>query len=173
MEQYERFNRIYDETRNDMLRYILIRTNADPEAEDLMQEVYRKFYIRLSRNMLPILNPRRYLFSIAKKELSRFYLRAGQRKLEQPIEELNDTIVSDDSPLDERLLVEERKDIVWHLLQNEPELNRRIFYLFYGCNRSQKAIAKAFGLDEAIVRQRLYRIRQRIRTVLEAEQDAF
>lgn len=173
MEQYERFNRIYDETRNDMLRYILIRTNADPEAEDLMQEVYRKFYIRLSRNMLPILNPRRYLFSIAKKELSRFYMRAGQRKLEQPIEELNDMIVSDDSPLDERLLVEERKDIVWHLLQNEPELNRRIFYLFYGCNRSQKTIAKAFGLDEAIVRQRLYRIRQRIRTVLEAEQDAF
>ena len=173
MEQYERFNRIYDETRNDMLRYILIRTNADPEAEDLMQEVYRKFYIRLSRNMLPILNPRRYLFSIAKKELSRFYMRAGQRKLEQPIEELNDMIVSDDSPLDERLLVEERKDIVWHLLQNEPELNRRIFYQFYGCNRSQKTIAKAFGLDEAIVRQRLYRIRQRIRTVLEAEQDAF
>ncbi len=172
MEQYERFNQIYDETRNDMLRYILIRTNADPEAEDLMQEVYRKFYIRLTRNMLPILNPRRYLFSIAKKELSRFYLHAGQRKMEQPIEELND-IVSDDAPLDERLLVEERKDTVWHVLQNEPALNRRIFYLFYGCDRSQKDIAKAFGFDEATVRQRLYRIRQRIRTALEAEQDAF
>ncbi len=92
--------------------------------------------------------------------------------MEQPIEELND-IVSDDAPLDERLLVEERKDTVWHVLQNEPALNRRIFYLFYGCDRSQKDIAKAFGLDEATVRQRLYRIRQRIRTALEAEQDAF
>ena len=110
-----------------------------------MQEVYRKFYIRLTRNMLPILNPRRYLFSIAKKELSRYYLHAGQRKMEQPIEELND-IVSDDAPLDERLLVEERKDTVWHVLQNEPALNRRIFYLFYGCDRSQKDIAKAFDL---------------------------
>ena len=34
MEQYERFNRIYDETRDDLLRYLMIRTNAAPEAED-------------------------------------------------------------------------------------------------------------------------------------------
>ncbi len=72
MEQNERFNRIYEETRSDLLRYLWVRTNAAPDAEDLFQEIYRKFYIRLSRSVLPILDPKRYLFTIAKKELSRY-----------------------------------------------------------------------------------------------------
>lgn len=169
MEQNERFNRIYEETRSDLLRYLWVRTNAAPDAEDLFQEVYRKFYIRLSRSVLPILDPKRYLFTIAKKELSRYYLhRAKRTEAEQPMETLSN-VPSEDAPIDERLLTEERKDAIWRLLQSEPELNRRIFVLFYACDRSQKEIGEALGLDETAVRQRLYRTRQRIRQKLESE----
>lgn len=169
MEQNERFNRIYEETRSEMLRYLWVRTNAAPDAEDLFQEIYRKFYIRLSRSVLPILDPKRYLFTIAKKELSRYYLhRAKRAEAEQPMETLPD-VPSEDAPIDERLLTEERKDAIWRLLQSEPELNRRIFVLFYACDRSQKEIGEALGLDETAVRQRLYRTRQRIRQKLESE----
>lgn len=169
MEQNERFNRIYEETRSDLLRHLWVRTNAAPDAEDLFQEIYRKFYIRLSRSVLPILDPKRYLFTIAKKELSRYYLhRAKRAEAEQPMETLPD-VPSEEAPIDERLLTEERKDAVWRLLQSEPELNRRIFVLFYACDRSQKEIGEALGLDETAVRQRLYRTRQRIRQKLESE----
>lgn len=169
MEQNERFNRIYEETRSEMLRYLWVRTNAAPDAEDLFQEIYRKFYIRLSRSVLPILDPKRYLFTIAKKELSRYYLhRAKRAEAEQPMETLPD-VPSEEAPIDERLLTEERKDAVWRLLQSEPELNRRIFVLFYACDRSQKEIGEALGLDETAVRQRLYRTRQRIRQKLVSE----
>ncbi len=169
MEQNERFNRIYEETRSDLLRYLWVRTNAAPDAEDLFQEIYRKFYIRLSRSVLPILDPKRYLFTIAKKELSRYYLhRAKRAEAEQPMETLPD-VPSEEAPIDERLLTEERKDAVWRLLQSEPELNRRIFVLFYACDRSQKEIGEALGLDETAVRQRLYRTRQRICQKLESE----
>ena len=169
MEQNERFNRIYEETRSEMLRYLWVRTNAAPDAEDLFQEIYRKFYIRLSRSVLPILDPKRYLFTIAKKELSRYYLhRAKRAEAEQPMETLPD-VPSEDAPIDERLLTEERKDAIWRLLQSEPELNRRIFVLFYACDRSQKEIGEALGLDETAVRQRLYSTRQRIRQKLESE----
>ena len=68
MRQTEQFDRIYAETRDDLLRYLTLRTNADPEAEDLFQEVYRRFYDRLTRGV-PVLDPRRYLFSVAKKLL--------------------------------------------------------------------------------------------------------
>ncbi len=68
MRQTEQFDRIYAETRDDLLRYLTLRTNADPEAEDLFQEVYRRFYDRLTRGV-PVLDPRRYLFSVAKEIL--------------------------------------------------------------------------------------------------------
>ena len=167
MEQNERFDLIYSETRDDLLRYLMLRTNAAPEAEDLFQEVYRRFYVRLSRGLLPILDPRRYLFSVAKKVLAGYYRTAAKRKeTEQPLPEELD-LVSTDEPLDERLLQEERVDEVWRLLEREPELNRRVFLLFYGCDQSQKQIAASLGMTEEAVRQRLYRTRGRIRDLLE------
>ena len=170
MEQNERFDQIYSETRDDLLRYLMLRTNAAPEAEDLFQEVYRRFYARLTHGVLPILDPRRYLFSVAKKVLAGYYRTAAQRKeTEQPLPE-DFELISEDEPLDERLLQEERVDEVWRLLDREPDLNRRIFLLFYGYDRSQKQIASSLGITEEAVRQRLYRTRGRIRTMLEQKE---
>ena len=170
MEQNERFDQIYSETREDLLRYLMLRTNAAPEAEDLFQEVYRRFYARLARSVLPILDPRRYLFSVAKKVLAGYYRTAAKRKeTEQPLPEDFD-LMSEDEPIDERLLQEERVDEVWRLLEQEPELNRRVFLLFYGCDRSQKEIAESLGITEEAVRQRLYRTRGKIRAMLECKE---
>lgn len=166
MRQTEQFDRIYAETRDDLLRYLMLRTNAAPEAEDLFQEVYRRFYDRLTRGV-PVLDPRRYLFSVAKKVLAGYYRSSAKRKAaEQPIPE-DFEVVSDDEPIDERLLREERMDEVWRLLKHEPEINQRAFVLYYGYDRSQKEIAAALGIREEAVRQRLYRTRERIRAMLE------
>lgn len=166
MRQTEQFDRIYAETRDDLLRYLTLRTNADPEAEDLFQEVYRRFYDRLTRGV-PVLDLRRYLFSVAKKVLAGYYRSSAKRKAaEQPIPE-DFEVVSDDEPIDERLLREERMDEVWRLLKHEPEINQRAFVLYYGYDRSQKEIAAALGIREEAVRQRLYRTRERIRAMLE------
>lgn len=80
-------------------------------------------------------------------------------------------LTADDTPIDEQLLRDEQKTQVWRLLQKEPELNRRAFLLYYGYDRSQKQIAKALGISEEAVRQRLYRTRGRIRALLESEND--
>lgn len=78
--------------------------------------------------------------------------------------------VSEDGPIDQRLLREERMAEVWALLEREPETNRRIFLLFYGCDRTQKEIASSLGLSEEAVRQRLYRTRGRIRAMLKRQE---
>lgn len=170
MEQDERFDQIYSETRDDLLRYLMLRTNAAPEAEDLFQEVFRRFYVRLTCSVFPIFDPRRYLFSVAKKVLSGYYRHtADQKAAEEPMLEDFD-LPSEDEPLEERLLKKERTDEIWRLLEKEPELNRRIFLLYYGYDRSQKEIAQALGLGENAVRQRLYRTRNRIRKLLRSDE---
>lgn len=170
MEQNERFDRIYSETRDDLLRYLMLRTNAAPEAEDLFQEVYRRFYVRMMRGILPILDPRRYLYSVAKKVLANYYRSTAKKaEVEQPMPEDFD-LLADDAPIDEHLLREERMDAVWRLLGQEPELNRKIFLLYYGYDRSQQEIASSLGISETAVRQRLYRTRCRIRTALEQDE---
>ena len=105
--------------------------------------------------------------NIAKKVLAGYYRSAAARKAaEQPLLE-DFELVSEEAPIDERLLQKERMEEVWRLLEREPELNRRIFLLFYGCDRSQKQIAASLGLTEEAVRQRLCRTRGNIRTMLQ------
>ena len=170
MRQHEQFDRIYDETRDEMLRFVMLRTGAASEAEDLFQEIYRRFFVRLTRGAFPILDPRRYLFSIAKKVLANYYRNTAKMKtVEQPFPEDSD-IASDDEPIDERLFREERMYAVWRFLDSEPDLNRRAFLLYYGYERSQKQIAAALGISEKAVRQRLYRTRGRIRAMLKQEE---
>lgn len=169
MDQNERFERIYNETRDDLLRFLIIRTNADPEAEDLFQEVYRRFYGRLCNSFLPILHPQRYLFAIARKVLSRFYRKRDLiRQNEEPYP-YDAEWMADDAPLDERLLQSERKDAIWELLRDEPALSRRAFILYYGYERSHQEIADALGISKDAVRQRIHRTRQRIRSALESD----
>ncbi|MBR0444191.1 MAG: sigma-70 family RNA polymerase sigma factor [Clostridia bacterium] len=170
MRQHEQFDRIYDETRDELLRFVMLRTGAASEAEDLFQEIYRRFFVRLTRGAFPILDPRRYLFSIAKKVLAKYYRSAANMKtVEQPFPEDMD-IAAEDEPIDERLFREERMDAVWRFLDKEPDLNRRAFLLYYGYERSQKQIAVALGISEKAVCQRLYRTRGRIRAMLKQEE---
>ena len=169
MEQKERFEQIYRDTRDEILRFLVIRTNADAEAEDLFQEVYRRLYVRMQKSVLPIIDPKRYVYAVARKVLSRFYRkRSLVREHEQPITEDTETNI-ETVPIDEALFAEERKDAVWKLLSDEPELNRRAFILYYGYERTQKQIAEALGITEDAVRQRLYRTRCRIRSLLESD----
>lgn len=171
MEQNERFEQLYAETRDELLRFLTVRTNAAPEAEDLFQETYRRFYVRMNNRLLPILDPKRYLFSIAKKLLSRYYRKAAERKtFEQPFEEEWDE-APDADPIDERLFRAERMHEVWDLLKTQPEADRRAFILFYGYDRPQKEIAASLGISEAAVKQRIYRTRGKLRAMLCTEQN--
>ncbi len=166
MEQNDRFDRIYADTNEELLRYLTIKTGGSPETEDLLQEVYAQFYQRMIRGILPVLDPKRYLFVSAKKALSRFYWRQGRkRETEQPLPE-DDIGPADETPIEEHLLLEEQRDAVWTLVQQEPPMSYRAFVLYYGCGLSQKEIAKILGQNEQAVKQRLARTRAKIRILL-------
>ncbi len=173
MNRDEQFECIYAETRDDLLRFLLIRTNASLDTEDLLQEIYCRFFIRITRSVVPIITPKRFLFSIAKKVLAKYYQVKSRRK-ENEQSFVEESFISATDYLidaDEYLFVSEQKDIIWKLLQDEPDLSRRAFILYYGCDQSQKEISEALGISEEAVKQRLYRTRCRIHALLKQEKD--
>ena len=84
MEQYETFNRVYDATRDALLRWLLPRIRSAADVEDLMQEIYRKLYRKMTG--FGVREPKKYVFGIAKKELAKFYRhKARLQETEAPI----------------------------------------------------------------------------------------
>lgn len=168
MEQHSYFNRIYAETHQDILRYIVIKTNRSNDVEDLLQEVYRSFYARLQRKgNRDILDAKQYLIAIAKKELAKFYQHKS-RKAEKECS-YDDGVLEETEPLDERFFTDETMKRVWEIVRQEPLLSYKAFTLYYGFSMRVADIAAALGMTVPAVKQRLMRTRNRIRTELKGE----
>lgn len=163
MEHYDTFNRVYDTTRDALLRWLVPRVRSSADVEDLMQDVYRKLYRQMVRRG-GVREPEKYLFGIAKKELARFYrCKALVTVSEAP---LSDALPDGEPTPEDWAVFRDRADEVWRIVQQEPLPSYQAFTLYYGFSVPTEQIASELGLSEDAVRRRLSRTRARIRQQL-------
>lgn len=164
------FDEVYRATKDDILRFIVIRVRSAGDVEDVFQEVYRSFFVRSQReNAAPVRDARAYLYAAARKELGRYYRkRSIWAEREQP---LPDTAASDETPPDERLFTKDAASRVWAVAEQEPILSYKAFAIYYGFSMPVREIATALELTEAAVKQRLQRTRDRVRAACKEQND--
>ncbi len=163
MEQYEAFNRVYDATRDALLRWLIPRIRSVDDVEDLMQEIYKKLYRKMCRRD-GMREPVKYVFGIAKKELAKFYRhKAVKETHEAP---LTDQLSDEGEEPEDIVLDRERERALWDLVKTEPLLSYQAFTLYYGFSVPTESIAKELHLSEDAVRKRLSRTRARLRAYL-------
>ena len=162
MEQYEAFNRVYDATRDALLRWLIPRVRSGADVEDLMQEIYKKLYRKMSG--FGVREPEKYVFGIAKKELAKFYRhKAVKETHEAP---LTDQLSEEGQEPEDIVLDREGERALWELIKTEPLLSYQTFTLYYGFSVPTDEIAKELHLSEDAVRKRLSRTRARLRAKL-------
>ena len=163
MEQYEAFNRVYDATRDALLRWLIPRVRSGADVEDLMQEIYKRLYRKMSGGF-GVREPEKYVFGIAKKELAKFYRhKAVKEAYEAP---LFNQLPEDGIEPEDVVLDREGERALWELIKTEPLLSYQAFTLYYGFSVPTDEIAKELGLSEDAVRKRLSRTRARLRAYL-------
>ena len=162
MEQYEAFNRVYDATRDTLLKWLIPRVRSGADVEDLMQEIYKRLYRKMSR--FGVREPEKYVFGIAKKELAKFYRhKAAKETHEAP---LTDQLPDEGIEPEDIVLDRETERTLWELIKTEPLKSYQAFTLYYGFSVPTDEIAKELGLSEDAVRKRLSRTRARLRAQL-------
>lgn len=162
MEQYEAFNRVYDATRDALLRWLIPRVRSGADVEDLIQEIYKRLYRKMDGP--GVREPEKYVFGIAKKELAKFYRhKAVKETHEAP---LTDQLSDEGEEPEDIVLDRERERALWDLVKTEPLLSYQAFTLYYGFSVPTESIAKELHLSEDAVRKRLSRTRARLRAYL-------
>ena len=163
MEQYEAFNRVYDATRDALLRWLIPRVRSGADVEDLLQEIYKRLFRKMNSGF-GVREPEKYVFGIAKKELAKYYRRrADVQTHEAP---LTDQLPEDGIEPEDVVLDREGERALWELIKTEPLLSYQAFTLYYGFSVPTDEIAKELGLSEDAVRKRLGRTRARLRAQL-------
>jgi len=162
MEQYETFNRVYDATRDALLRWLIPRVRSGADVEDLMQEIYKRLYRKMDGS--GVREPEKYVFGIAKKELAKFYRhKAAKETHEAP---LTGQLPDEGEEPEDIVLDREREQALWELIKTEPLKSYQAFTLYYGFSVPTDEIAKELHLSEDAVRKRLSRTRARLRAYL-------
>ena len=67
------FTKLYEETYDSVLRYIICRCAAPSDIGDLVQNTYLALYQRLRRSGEPVRDPQHYVMRIARNELYHHY----------------------------------------------------------------------------------------------------
>ena len=67
IDQKHAFTQLYEETYDDILKYIITHCSNIEDANEILQDTYLDFYRALKKGKI-ILDNRSYLFAIAKKK---------------------------------------------------------------------------------------------------------
>jgi RNA polymerase sigma-70 factor (ECF subfamily) len=168
------FNKVYDDTYNHTLKYVILRCSDLNNISDIMQEVYLDLYKVISKKGTDhIRNYEAYTIKLAKAKVYKNYSLLEKLKKLVPLynennqgdDTLADTIADDAFENDvENLVISSRTaEDIWNIIRKKPQDIQRIFYLYYICDLEIRVIAKEMNLGEATVKTKLYRTLKNIR----------
>lgn len=170
LEITELFNKIYDETFDDMRRYIAVKCSDTAYIADILQETYLDYYyLILKKGNDHISDHRAVLFKIAKRKIYRYYSLKEKLKFLLPLyqtsrdgDEYEADIISEDSFEDDILSAIE-SDRIWKIISEYPADIRKIFHLYFYEEMSHSQIAKEMNCSLSNVKNKLYRTLDEIR----------
>ena len=157
------FTKLYEETYDSVLRYIICRCAAPSDIGDLVQNTYLALYQRLRRSGEPVRDPQHYVMRIARNELYHHYGAASMLRNclpvfsphdeEESFEAIERELLDVESDPDDQVLCDE----IWAFLSHGDPLTFRIFILYFSQDLGLREIAQALHLNENTVKSRLYR----------------
>ena len=155
------FENIYNETYEDLLKYVILNCKNINDVNDILQNIYMAIYKKIKRNFN--MN-KSYIYGIAKHKIKDYYRFKYRKK--QEIEEID---IPDAINIEEEMIKQDNIDKIWAFLIKQNSLIAKIFYLYYYLDLSIKEIAILLNLTESNVKNYLYRSLKKLNIYLDKE----
>lgn len=165
------FNNSYAQTFNTVSRFVLSHASRFQDAEDIIQNVYTRFYKRISeKGYEDIESVEAFLINIAKFECRSFL--SGFIKRRERVKSMSDFSEEETAALEAELARNEplfdeiihnkilAKQIFNDVMQKDESVGR-IFYLYFVCDMKLEEIAETMDMKLSTVKTKLYRTIER------------
>ena len=145
----DKFDKLYNETHRDILKYIVLNCYNLEDAKDILQSTYLEVYKKID-----VVNDKKYIVGIAKNEIKRFYRFKYKIKNMFLYNEEISTIdnVSSDYNLEESIFMKYDVDLVWKLISKKPAVVSKVIYLYYYEGYTIKEISSILNISESNVK---------------------
>ena len=168
IDQKHAFTQLYEETYDELLKYIVTHCSNLEDANEILQDTYLDFYRALNKGKT-ILDPRSYLFAIAKNKVKKHYTLFYRFKTISLFTSIKDTnneiqdLIADDTDLEEQIMINLEIEEVWAHLKQKKQIIQKVFMLYYYFEMTHKEIAEALSISESSVKNYLYRTLKELR----------
>lgn len=170
--QIDKFEKIYNDTYNRTLKYIVIKCNNIEDINDIIQDTYLELLNKMKRNKLKkVENIENYILGIASNIIKRHYTKKKKENIisyddEDNIKEL---LIQDDFNLEESIITKYNIDKVWDYIKNKELITMKIFYLYYGLGLKISEIAQELDVGESYIKNKIYRTLKELKKYLGEE----
>lgn len=155
------FNKIYNETYNQTLKYIICKCSNIEDVNDIIQETYLELYKTIN-NQKEIDDYDKYIIGIAKNKIKKHYKLLYKIKTISLFTskdndlELIDNIKSN-IDIENITIKNSDKESIWNYLKTKNITIQKIFYLYYELDLKIKEISNQLNVSESYVKNSLYR----------------
>ena len=173
-ETLKTFDKIYDETYDNILKYVICNCSNIEDVKDIVQNIYLELLKGLNKKTI-YNNINAYVMGIAKNKIKEYYRFNYKAKIisifskKEDIELLE--TIKDDIDIQKELIIKEDLKFIWDYLKNKKVIISKIFYLYYYLNLSIKEIAQELSISESNVKHYLYRTLKELKNVVKQRSD--
>lgn len=166
------FNSVYSETFSSVSRYVVSKCGSIQESEDIIQNVYARFYQRIAKKGYDdIENSEAFVINIAKFECKNYFSFVKKNSntssftdfSEEQMVEIEARMSKEQRSLEDVLCNELVAKQIFDDIANDDPVTGKIFYLHFVCDMKLDEVAKSLGLNLSTVKNKLYRTIERQR----------
>lgn len=163
----DKFNKIYNDTYEDVVKYVVCRCKRIDDVSDIVQNIYLEVLKSLKNKDIN----KSYIIGISNHKIKDYY-RFRYRKKEISIEEPDQNNITlyekipNNIDIVNNYITNNDIDKVWTYLNKKSIIISRIFYLYYYMGYKIKEISQILNISEINVKHYLYRTLNELNTYL-------
>lgn len=164
------FNQVYSETFSSVSRYVVSKCGSIQESEDILQNVYARFYQRISKKGYEdIESAEAFVINIAKFECKNYFSFIKKHSASSSFSDFTEeqmVAVEAEMSREQKSLEDvlcnslTAKQIFEDIAKDDPIIGK-IFYLHFVCDMKLDEVAKSLELNLSTVKNKLYRTIER------------
>lgn len=164
------FEKIYKDTYNKVLRFIVIKCRNIDDINDIIQDIYLELLKLLKRKkMLEVENIESYILGISNNVLKRYYHKKKKDNIVYYYQDDSnlEKDIEDTFDLEANIINKHNIAKVWEYLKQKDLITTKIFYLYFAVGLKISEISKELEIGESNIKNRIYRTLREIKKYLE------
>lgn len=168
------FDKLYYDTYQDVLKYIVINCSNIDDVKDIIQNVYLDVLKKLGNKNIKL--NKSYIIGIAKNKIKDYYCFNYKVKITSLFSGIRDSkdinlVDTLDANIDIEKIIIEKQDInfIWRYLKKQKAVIAKIFFLYYYMDYNIKDISLELHINESNVKKYLYRTLNKLNSLMKGK----